>query len=62
MTRILRPLCTLSVLAAGLAVSACQGMIDENATLDPRALETPGIDSSREANYPRGSANPNPEL
>jgi hypothetical protein len=54
-------LAALALAAAGLAASGCS-LIDENAELDPRVMETPGVDTVREANYPPGSAQPNPEL
>jgi hypothetical protein len=60
MTRTLRPLLALTLIAAAAGLSGCVGVIDENAVLNPRALESPGVDTARESNYPRGSANPNP--
>ncbi|GEM_PF-5324341 len=48
----------LAILAAAATLAGCEGMIDPNAELDPRVMESPDVDSGMEANYPRGSAAP----
>lgn len=53
----------LSALAALLllaGLSACAGLIDENATLDDRVMEAPGVESSADRATQPGSAGANP--